>query len=96
MFKKRATHISNPINEFLRQAGLETPLLQRRIIAAWRDVAGEFVAGKTGEIFIKNQTMWVKLNSPALRQELAMHSSRLTQLLNEKVCSQVITGLKFY
>ncbi len=96
MFKRRETHVANPLSEFLRKSGLETPLLQRRLIAAWPEVVGEYIASVTGEIFIKNQTLMVKLNSPALRQELSMHGAKLTENLNKKVNAQIITGVRFY
>ena len=96
MFKRRETHIDTPLNEFLRRSGLETPLLQRRLIAAWPEVVGEYINSLTENLFIKNQTLMVKLNSPALRQELSMHGAKLTENLNAKVNSQVITGIRFY
>ncbi|MCF0245014.1 MAG: DUF721 domain-containing protein [Bacteroidaceae bacterium] len=96
MFRRRETHINNPLNELLRKTGLETPLLQRRLIAAWPSVVGEYISSLTGEMFIKNQTLMVKLNSPALRQELSMHQTKLTEHLNNKVNAQIITRIRFY
>jgi len=96
MFKRRETHINTPLNEFLRRSGLETPLLQRRLIAAWPEIVGDYINSLTENIFIKNQTLMVKLNSPALRQELAMHGAKLTENLNAKVKSQIITGIRFF
>ncbi|MCF0203181.1 MAG: DUF721 domain-containing protein [Bacteroidaceae bacterium] len=96
MFRRRETHIQKPLMELLRQAGLETPLQQRRLVAAWPVVAGDFIAKQTGAVFIKNQTLMVQLFSPALRQELSFHGEVLTQKLNSQVGAQVITGIRFY
>lgn len=96
MFKKKETHIDSPLNEFLRQAGLETPLLQRRLIASWPEVVGDYISQQTGDIVIKNQTLVVKIFSPALRQELSMYSTKLTENLNNKVGSPVISNIRFY
>lgn len=96
MFKRRETHIEAPLGEFLRRSGLETPLLQRRLIAAWPTVVGDYINSLTENLFIKNQTLMVKLNSPALRHELSMYGTKLAENLNAQVNSQVITGVHFY
>ena len=96
MFRRKETHIDKPLNDFLRQSGLETPLLQRRLIASWPEIVGKYTASLTGDICIKNQTLMVKLNSPALRQELSMQSAKLIENLNGKVGSQIITSIRFF
>ncbi len=89
-----------PINEllqkFLRQQGFETPLNQKRLIDSWGKVAGVMVDRYTGEKFIKNQTLYVKINNPALRQDLSMMRSQLVKRLNEEVGSMVIIDVRIY
>lgn len=89
-----------PINEllqkFLRQQGFETPLNQKRLIDSWGKVAGVVVDRYTGEKFIKNQTLYVKINNPALRQDLSMMRSQLVKRLNEEVGSMVIIDVRIY
>ena len=96
MFKRQVTHIDSLLNKVLREQGLETPLLQRRLIAAWPDVMGEMVAGYTRQIFIKNQTLMVQIENPALRQNLSMTRSQLVGKLNSWVGAPVITEVKFF
>jgi len=43
MFRRKVQPLDDLLNQFLRQEGLESPLLQKRIIAAWDTVAGETV-----------------------------------------------------
>ena len=62
MFRRKVQPLDDLLNQFLRQEGLESPLLQKRNIAAWDTVAGETVARYTQEKFIKNQTLFVKLD----------------------------------
>ena len=51
MFRRKVQPLDDLLNQFLRQEGLESPLLQKRIIAAWDTVAGETVARYTQEKF---------------------------------------------
>jgi len=53
------------------------------------------VASYTDGIFIKNQTLFVHLTSPALRSEMMMMRSELVKKLNAHVGSQVIADIRF-
>lgn len=79
----------------LREQGLETPLLQKRLIDSWPVVAGEAVARYTTSVTIRNQTLYVKLSAPALRADLSMRRQELTRLLNDHVGGQVIADVRF-
>ena len=57
---------------------------------------GPGVVAYTGEKFIKNQTLMVKIKNPALRQDLSMVKQRLITRLNAEVGSMIITDIKFY
>jgi len=57
---------------------------------------GEGINSYTENLFIKNQTLMVKLSSPALRSDLNMMKSRLVGKLNQRVGSQIITDIRFY
>ena len=57
---------------------------------------GPGVVAYTGEKFIKNQTLMVKIKNPALRQDLSMMKQRLITRLNGEVGSMIITDIKFY
>ena len=94
MFRRDVQSISDLLNMYLRREGLETPLLQRRAIDAWEKVVG--VARYTGEKFIKNQTLFVKILSPALRQDLTMMRTQLVKRINEAVGSMVIADVRIY
>lgn len=96
MFRKKVRSIAELLPEFLRQEGLETPLLQRRLIDSWDTVVGAPIAAYCGEKFIKNQTLYVKILNPALRADLTMNRSILVHRLNEQVGAQVIADIRFY
>lgn len=96
MFRKKVKSIQELIPEILRHEGLETPLRQQRLVSSWEEVVGANIARYTGKPFIKNQTLFVKVNNPALRADLSMGRSNLVRLLNEKAGAQIIFDIKFY
>lgn len=96
MFRRKEKIANDIVRELLRSQGLETPLMQRRLINAWDEVVGSMVARYTGEKFIQNQTLMVKINNPALRADLNMSKTRIKDRLNIAVGAQVISDIKFY
>ena len=96
MFRREVKSINDLLNMYLSHEGLETPLLQKRAIDAWDNLMGEMITRYTGEKFIKNQTLYVKIINPALRQDLSMMKARIVQRINQAVGSQVITDVKVY
>ena len=95
MFKRREQIVKELILRSLRTQGLETPLLQKRLIEAWPVVAGEAVARYTTDVKIYNQTLFVKLRIPALRADLTMRRQEFVRQLNDYVGSQVIADIRF-
>ena len=96
MFRKDVKNIKELILRNLRAQGLETPLLQKRVIDAWPTVAGDVIARYTDGVTIRNQTLYVHLTSPALRQDLSMQRAEYVKKLNEFVGSQVIADIRFH
>lgn len=96
MFRRDVQNLADVLNLCLRRNGLETPLLQRRLIDSWEKVVGPGIAAYTKEKYIKNQTLFVKISNPALRSDLSMMRQRLVSLLNNVVGSMVIADVRIY
>ncbi len=79
----------------LRSQGLETPLLQKRLIEAWPTIAGEAIARYTTDVSIYNQTLFVSLRVPALRADLSMQRQEFVKRLNDYDGAQIITDIRF-
>lgn len=95
MKRKKAEPVGDVVLSLLRQQGLEAPLNEYRLIQSWTDVMGPAIERYTRNVFIRNQTLFVQLASPVLRQELSMQKRELVQRLNTHVRAQVITDITF-
>ena len=96
MFKRQVQKIDGILQMILREQGLEIPLQQKRVIDQWEVVTGKIVGKYTAEKFIKNQTLYVKITNPALRQDLTMMRHQLVKRLNESVGALIIVDVKLY
>ena len=96
MFKRDVKTLDEILKRLLRSEGFETPLLQKRLMDSWDSVVGSSIAKYTGEKFIKNQTLFVKILNPALRQDLSMMRSKIVKHLNDNVGAMIISDIKFF
>ena len=96
MERHKSTPINSLLDAWLRNEGLETPLLQHRMIQGWPAVMGEAIAKYTGEINIYGNTLRVKIKSPALRQNLMMMRTEIARKMNNYVQAQIIQDVPFY
>ena len=96
MERHKSTPITNLLDAWLRQEGLETPLLQHRLIKGWPEVMGATVAQYTGDIRIFGNVLRVQIKSPALRQNLLMMRTEIARKMNDYVKAQVIQEVTFY
>lgn len=96
MFRRDVKTVDDIVLMCLRQNGLETPLKQRQLVDSWGEIAGVIAERYTEQVFVKNQTLFVKITSPALRSELSMMKTELIGRLNKHVGSQIIVDIRFY
>ena len=96
MRRSNTERIDTIVQQFMRLNGIETPYNQYRLIQAWPIVMGSLIQRYTGDIFIKNQTLHVKITSPAVRQNLLREHRSIARKLNEYVDAQVIEDIHFY
>lgn len=95
MFRKKVVPIAEVLAQAMRDAGLETPLKQKRIIDSWEEVAGPMASRYTTEKYIRNQTLFVRIMNPSLKANLMMRRTEILNILNAKVGAYIISEIRF-
>ena len=91
-----AASLHDVLLAFLREEGLETPLLEYRVTQAWPEVMGAAISRYTRQVFVREGKLQVQLTSAPLRQNLMMEHKRIAQRLNDHVGSYVISDVCFF
>ena len=78
------------IKEFYKLHKGPEYLEEQRIIQSWPQVVGPFIASHTIDLSIKNQVLFVRVDSDALRSELGYSKSLLIKNLNEVVGKEMV------
>ena len=81
------------IKEFYEQHRGSDYLDEVKVINSWPKVVGLFIASHTIDLSIKNQVLFVRVDSDALRSELSYSKSLLLKNLNEMVGKEMVTDI---
>ena len=60
---------------------------------AWKSLMGNGVNSYTQEVILKGSTLYVKLTSAVLREELSYGKDKIIKMLNEELRKDVVTNL---
>jgi len=83
------------IRELLSNYRLEGKLLQARIIEAWPEVTGKMITNHTKDIYFKGSKLFVKIDSPALKNELSYSKGKIIEELNKVVGEAIVSDIIF-
>lgn len=95
MKKKNEVTISEAIRYFIREHGMEEKVLESMAIDGWNDQMGEFLKKYTEQIYVKNRVLFVKLNAPALKNELQFGKSKIQIHINKFIGEDFLQDVKF-
>lgn len=95
MKKKNEVTISEAIRYFIRENGMEEKVLESMAIDGWHDQMGDFMKKYTEQLYVKNRVLFVKLNAPALKNELQFGRSKILTHINTFIGEDFLQEIKF-
>lgn len=90
----KARSIGELLVDFIHGSELEQPLLERKVIELWPQVLGPVVAQMTGDIEVKNGTLYVHIRSAALKSQLFDIRHDLVNKLNDAAGAKVLKDIR--
>ena len=90
MRRSKTQQISEVIQAFLSESGLDSRLKEVELINSWEEIVGTMISKRTKKIEIKNGKMIIYLQSSVVKNELMMLRESLRNSLNEKAGEEII------
>lgn len=90
MRKSNTQPIKEILREYIAAIGHSRKLKEVNIIAQWEKLMGKTIARHTSKIYINKKTLFVKLDSSIIRNELMMRRESIARHLNESVGEIII------
>ena len=86
--------LQQAIAQFMEQARLAEPALQRRVVSQWAQIVGAPIAEQTENIWFDRGVAFVKIKSPAWRAELGFARGRLVERINEHAGRALVADVR--
>jgi len=76
--------LKDAMNRFIDGSNLRKKLDEQKLISSWEELVGKYIASQTKDIFIKNDKLFIKIESSVIRQELGFMRSRLLTVITRR------------
>lgn len=93
MRRSKTISLAEAMKDYIREMNLEGKLLEVNLINSWEEVVGKAISSRTGKVYVKDQVLYVHLNSSVARNELLMLKEALKEKLNERAGKEVIKDI---
>lgn len=88
--KKNDETFKEVLEQWLNTYKHRRKIHETRIADTWYRLMGPAITKYTRSVQFKNNTLYISIESAALRQELSMGTDRIVQHLNEELGSDVV------
>ena len=97
MSKRKNAHspIADILKEFVSSNDLQEGLDKVNVREAWKNLMGNGVNNYTSAIELKRSTLFVRLSSSVLREELSYGKEKIISMLNESVGKELVKKIVF-
>ena len=87
--------VKESVLDMLDSYKLKTRFNETKIINAWPEIMGKGIENRTKRVFFKNRTMFVELNSAALKNELSNNKAKVLERMWENFPKENIEDVIF-
>ncbi|WP_338375379.1 DUF721 domain-containing protein [uncultured Flavobacterium sp.] len=81
------------LKEFIQVNKLDAGMDKIDVEQAWKNLMGNGVNNYTEEVLLKRETLYVKLSSAVLRNELSYGKDKIIKMINEEMGKEVVKSL---
>lgn len=94
--RQNSQTVGEAFSFFMKQNGKEELMWEVKAEEAWRTVMGKFFEKYTDKVEVRQRILYVKINSPAMRQELTYGKSKIITNINEEIKANFLIDVKIY
>lgn len=93
--KSNSQSIGDAIREMLREYNLEARHDEIDAVSLWPEIAGDMINRHTKNIYVKSGKLYIKIDSPALKNELLYARNKIREAINKRAGKEVISDVIF-
>jgi predicted nucleic acid-binding Zn ribbon protein len=91
--KNEFQSMGQAIRDMLNSYRLTNKFDEATLINSWERMAGKPIAKRTKNIYIRNQVLFVELDSPSMKHDFSLHKSQVLELFKKEFGSGIIADI---
>ncbi|MFT5883879.1 MAG: hypothetical protein ACI9IP_000329 [Arcticibacterium sp.] len=92
---QNAVPMKEALDAFLDSFNLKSKFNETSLVASWEKIMGQTIASRTDKIFVRSGTLFLRITSAPLRQELVLAKSKLISLINREMGHELVNEVVF-
>jgi predicted nucleic acid-binding Zn ribbon protein len=97
--KARPDHWQAPgdlLPKLMQQLGLSERLREKEVIEAWRETVGDFIAGHSAPVSLREGVLFVRVLQPALHYQFeTISKAEILRKLKQRFGAKIIQNIRF-
>lgn len=93
MRRSKTISLEEAIRDYVKAMNFEKKLSEVSVISSWEETVGKAISSRTSKVYIKDQVLYVHLNSSVVRNELMMLRQALREKINQKAGIEIIKDI---
>lgn len=94
--RKNESHsLKEAIESLLKIYQLQNKFDETFVEANWEQIMGKPIAARTISVHVKNEKLYLKLDSAPLKKELLMAKNKMIELINKSAQTEIIKEVIF-
>ena len=93
--KKQATPLGEAFQDLLKSYRIEDTYQEKVLLASWPKLMGKTIADRTGNLYIKDKKLFVKITSGPVKKELQLNKSKVIALIESEVGKGIVDEVVF-
>ncbi len=95
MKKQYEKHLKDVLGDVKKDLKVESKLLGVQIEKIWTETMGATIGSYTRKLFVKHKTLFLYVDSSALKHELTFSKEQVINKLNDALGSELIEEIRF-
>ncbi len=87
---KNTHHIGDAIRDLLKSYQLTSKFDEATIASSWERLVGKPIARRTRKVSVRNNVLFVELDSPSMKSDLNLHKSQILAVFAKEFGKDVI------
>ena len=78
------------LNSFFNQKQISQGVFNSKIGIAWKKTAGKQFSKYTKDIYLRKNTLYIKVSNPMLKNEISFSKNKIIELINSELKQDII------